>query len=514
MNDFLALDPEEQAAAAARRVPLSFGLKTQYGIGELSNGLVGAGFGFFLLFYLTAVCGMSGTVAGTATLIATLIDGVADPAIGLASDRLKTRWGRRLPFMMLSILPFAITFGVLFSMPASLSGGARFLYITVSLIVLRLSLSAFVLPLTAVGAEITDDYRERASIVAFRLTFQNVGILSCVVLGLGVFMAGPNGLLSRQAYVPFAWTCSALIAISGLIAIAAVRRALPRLHAPLAERTPFISGFAREMIELSRNRSFLVLFGTVMVYFLAYSAYAALALYATRYFWKLDTFAIQLILLAGSLGPLIGVPVSSLALRHMEKRTLAIIAYFAIAIFQVWPPLVQLYAPLTLAPFTAAVVLFLNSLCVGTAIMICGVAFQSMLADTADEHEWLFGVRREGLFFSGLILSYKAASGVGGLIAGVALDAIGFPTDLAQRGSSYVVPADVIHRLGLISGPLPAVFVALAPLFLFGYRLTRKRHEEIIASLAERHGARADSPSKGIDPSVPAGAADPAARSA
>lgn len=483
---------DEDTTNAARRVPLSWALKTQYGIGELSNGLVGAGFGFFLLFYLTAVSGMSGTVAGTATMIAVLIDGVADPAIGLASDRLKTRWGRRLPFMLFSIIPFAIGFGVLFSMPASLTGSVQFVYVTATLIVLRLSLSAFVLPFTAAGAEITDDYRERASIVAFRLTFQNAGVLCCVVLGLGVFMAGPNGLLSRQAYVPFAWTGSAIIAVSGVIAILAVRRALPRLHAPAAERTPFISGFAREMVELSRNRSFLVLFGTVMVYFLAYSAYTALALYAARYFWKLDTFTIQLILLAASLGPLIGVPVSGLALRHVEKRTLAIVAYFAIAIFQVWPPLVQLYAPVSLPPGTAAVVLFLNSLCVGTAIMICGVAFQSMLADTADEHEWLFGVRREGLFFSGLILSYKAASGVGGLIAGVALDAIGFPTNLAARGPHYVIPAEVIHRLGLISGPLPAVFVALAPLFLFGYRLTRKRHAEIIALLAERHGGRAE----------------------
>lgn len=486
----LSSPAHEDTTSTARRVPLSFALKTQYGIGELSNGMVGAGFGFFLLFYLTAVCGMSGTVAGTATLIATLVDAVADPAIGLASDRLKTRWGRRLPFMACSIIPFAIAFGVLFSMPDSLTGSAQFLYVTLCLIALRLALSSFVLPYTAVGAEITDGYRERASIVAFRLTFQNAGVLACVVLGLGVFMAGPNGLLSRQAYVPFGWTGAAVIAMSGLIAIVAVRGALPRLHAPAAERTPFISGFAREMIELSRNRSFLMLFGTVMIYFLAYSAYAALALYATRYFWKLDTFAIQLILLAASLGPLIGVPVSSLALRHMEKRTLAIVAYFAIALFQVWPPLVQLYAPITLPPLTAAVVLFLNSLCVGTAIMVCGVAFQSMLADTADEHEWLFGVRREGLFFSGLILSYKAASGVGGLIAGVALDAIGFPTDLAARGPGYIVPADVIHRLGLISGPLPAAFAALAPLFLFGYRLTRKRHAEIIALLEERHGER------------------------
>jgi GPH family glycoside/pentoside/hexuronide:cation symporter len=64
-------------------------------------------------------------------------------------------------------------------------------------------------------------------------------------------------------------------------------------------------------------------------------------------------------------------------------------------------------------PFTAAVVLFSNGLLFGTAITICDVAFQSMMADTPAEHEWLFGVRREGLFFSGLTLSRKAASGFG-----------------------------------------------------------------------------------------------------
>ncbi|HEX7725187.1 MAG TPA: MFS transporter, partial [Rhizomicrobium sp.] len=116
-----------------------------------------------------------------------------------------------------------------------------------------------------------------------------------------------------------------------------------------------------------------------------------------------------------------------------------------------------------------------------------GVAFQSMMADTADEHEWLFGVRREGLFFSGLTLAYKAASGLGGFIAGVALDAIGFPTDLASRGANFAIPSGVIEKLGLISGPLPAAFVAVAPIFLLGYHLTRKRHMEIIVSLEARY---------------------------
>ncbi|MCE3288246.1 MAG: hypothetical protein K0R83_258 [Caulobacter sp.] len=485
------MSPLPAGEAAARATPLTRRFKAQYGVGALADGVAGAGLGFFLLFYLTAVCGMSGTEAGMAKLIALLVDAVADPAIGLASDRLRSRLGRRLPFMIWSFVPFAVGFGLLFSIPPSLTGAGLFLYATACLVILRLSLSFFVLPLTAVGAEATDDHRERASIVSFRLSFQNLGILCGVVLGLGVFMAGPKGLLDRGAYVPFAWTCAGVMLAAGLVAIGAVRGALPRLHGPQGHGQEtgggsFLAGFGREMIELARNRSFLVLFGTVLTYFLAYSAHVSLALHASRYFWKLDSLAIQLILLSTTLGPLLGAPISAFALRHIEKRTLSIGAFLAIGLLLIWPPLLQLYGPAPLSPTAAAVLLFVNGLLVGTAIMIGGVGFQSMLADTADEHEWLFGVRREGLFFSGLTLAYKAASGLGGLIAGLALDAIRFPTDLAARGPGYVIPAEVLHKLALISGPLPAAFALIAPLFLLGYHLTRRRHAQIIADLARR----------------------------
>lgn len=482
---------DEAAARAARGTPLTRGFKAAYGAGAMADGIVAAGFGFFLLFYLTAVCGMSGTMAGMAKLIALLIDAVADPAIGLASDRLRSRFGRRMPFMALSLIPFACAFGLIFSMPASLTGAAQFIYVTACLVVLRLSLSCFVLPFTAVGAEVTDDYRERASIVSYRLSFQNAGILAGVVLGLGVFMSGAEGLLRRENYVPYAWTCAAAMLVAGSIAIWAVRAAAPRLHGPEASSGSFLFAFAREMVELSKNRSFLVLFGTVLTYFLAYSAHVSLALHASRYFWGLDSTAIQLILLSSTMGPLLGAPISAFALRYIEKRTLSIGAFLAIALFLIWPPLLQLYGPVTLEPSTAAVVLFANGLLVGTAIMVGGIGFQSMLADTADEHEWLFGVRREGLFFSGLTLAYKAASGLGGLIAGLALDAIAFPRDLAARGPNVAIPQDVLDKLALISGPLPAAFAALAPLFLFGYHLTRKRHGEIIAGLEARKREKA-----------------------
>lgn len=480
----------EETAKLARSVPLSRRFKMEYGAGAMAEGIVAAGLGFFLLFYLTAVCGMSGAAAGTAKLISLLVDAIADPAIGLASDRIRSRLGRRLPFMIGSILPFAGAFGLLFSIPDSLTGGSLFVYVTGCLIVLRLSLSCFVLPFTAVGAEATDDYRERASIVSFRLSFQNAGTLCAVVLGLGLFMSGATGILERDNYVPFAWTCAAAVVLSGLIAIGAVRRALPRLHGSQPGETQLLAGFARELIDLSRNRSFLILFGTVLIYFLAYSTSVSLALHASRYFWKLDTFAIQLVLLSTALGPLLGAPISAFALRYVEKRTMTIAAFVVLALLQLWPPLFQLLGLLSLSSVGTVTLLFANSLLVGTAMIAAGIGFQSMLADTADEHEWLFGVRREGLFFSGLTLAYKAASGLGGLIAGLALDAIHFPTHLATQGAALTIPNEVLAKLGLIAGPLPAAFSAIAPLFLFGYGLTRKKHSQIIAELGQRNTRR------------------------
>lgn len=481
----MTLSTNPEAKGSLRSQPLTRAFKFSYGTGALADGIVVAGFGFFLLFFLTAVCGMSGTMAGLAKMIALLIDGVADPAIGLASDRMKSRYGRRAPFMVLGLLPFALSFGLLFAMPESLTGAAQFIYATVCLVVLRVSLSGFVLPYTAVGAEVTDDYRERASIVAYRLSFQNAGVLIGVVLGLGWFLSGPTGMLERANYVPFGWTCALVMFLAGMIAIRSVWSVQPRLHGPEESNENLLLGFFREMKELRRNRSFMLLFATVLLYFLAYSTHSSLALHSSRYFWGLDTTAIQIILLSACLGPILGAPLSTVVLRYIEKRTLSLIAYFTIAVCLFWPPLFQILTPVKLAPDGAAILLLVNGLIMGTAIMVGGVGFQSMMADTADEHEYLFGVRREGLFFSGLVLAFKAASGVGGLIAGVALDLIRFPTDIASR-PDLVIPPDILTKLALASGPLPALIAFIAPLFLFGYGLTRKRHAEIIAALAAR----------------------------
>jgi GPH family glycoside/pentoside/hexuronide:cation symporter len=111
-----------------------------------------------------------------------------------------------------------------------------------------------------------------------------------------------------------------------------------------------------------------------------------------------------------------------------------------------------------------------------------------MMADAADEHEAQFGTRREGLYYAGLNFSAKAASGLGALIAGLGLDLIGFPTDLAAHGMVHIA-APVARDLGLMIGPGVAAIFAVATPILAGYRLDRPAYARIQRILDERRRA-------------------------
>ncbi|MGH6970659.1 MAG: MFS transporter, partial [Caulobacteraceae bacterium] len=110
-------DPHE-----ARKAKLGAGLLSVYGVGAMVDATTSVYLGTFLYFYLTAVCGMSGTLAGTALGAALVVDSVVDPLVGSLSDNSRSRLGRRHPFMAAAIVPIVVSLGLLFSVPAGMSG--------------------------------------------------------------------------------------------------------------------------------------------------------------------------------------------------------------------------------------------------------------------------------------------------------------------------------------------------------------------------------------------------------
>ena len=478
----------------ARRSKLSLATKSLYGVGEMTQGIVTTGLTYLAFFYLTAVCGMSGTRAGLLTFIALLVDSIADPLIGLLSDNTRTRLGRRHPYLLLSIIPLALSFALVFSIPSGFTGPRLFLYATSLMLVLRVCLSLFYLPYLAIGAEISDDYHERSSIVSFRLFFWSISAFACLYVGLGGLNANSATLLHRSNYARFGWLGAASLIVIGIVATFGTMRQIPRLHQARRRPGTPIAQLIRELREVFRNKSFVALFTTALIYFVAQGTAAVLALDANRYFWDLPASVNQSVLLVLVLSPLLGLPIARLLQNHVEKRTFAIGGALVFCVCQFYPPVLRICGLLPNDWRYLSTLLVVNAGISGAGLVISGIGFQSMMADAADQHEYLFGARREAVFLSGLTFSVKSASGLGSLIAGIALDAIHFPVDIASRGAHPHLPISTVHGLGWVSGPLPAAITAMSALTMLGYKLNKEKYQAIKQALSERKRLGASPP--------------------
>ena len=109
-----ATDPSP-ATRADRRLNLS--TKIFYGFGSVAFGVKDNGFSYMLLLFYNQVVGLPATLVGLALMIALVWDACIDPLIGQLSDNLRSRWGRRHPFMYAAALPVAISYVALWNPP-------------------------------------------------------------------------------------------------------------------------------------------------------------------------------------------------------------------------------------------------------------------------------------------------------------------------------------------------------------------------------------------------------------
>ncbi|MBV9540413.1 MAG: MFS transporter, partial [Alphaproteobacteria bacterium] len=465
------------------RLPIS--TKAVYGTGQFVDAVSSGAISTFLLFYLNEVCGLSGALSGASLAIALVVDAFVDPLMGSVSDNTQSRWGRRHPYMIGSLAIVFLGLGLLFSLPDDWSSWPLFIAATGIALFLRLGLSGFIVPYIAQGAELTDDYIERSAIVAWRTFFGVFGSLTPLILGYVVFLKGAN-IYSHAAYIPFGWVCAGIMTFFATICAFGTLGSRHRLHQNAAPATDHpLRRLMREVVEVFRNRSFRLLFSSVLIFFIAQGTASALALHGGKFFWKLDSVALLLIGVLTLVGVMVGLPLVWLTGARVEKKTMVIWSLAYIVVTQAGLPVAHIAGIL---PQSAVVLaLSINALIVGVAITFLTVGFQSMMADAADEHELLFGARREGLYFAGLSFSTKAASGLGGLISGVALSLIGFPADLASKGGDKAhIALSTINDLGLVYGIVPGAMTTACIVFTILYRIDRKAHAEIQAKLQAR----------------------------
>ena len=456
-----------------------------FGMGSVSEGTKNTIFNTFLLFYYNQILGVSGTLAGAAIFIALCVDAITDPLVGSLSDHTRSRWGRRHPYMYSAALPMAASFFFLFNPPDGLGELALFGWLTIFAVLVRATMTLYSIPSGSMVPELTSHYDERTTLMSYRFVFGFMGGLGSAILGYLVFFAERDGVdyrLVPEAYQSFAIVCSFIMFVAILVCAVGTHHLIPTLRPP-PEGGLTMAGFFRELGIVLRNRSY----RNVVLGLLFASAAAGfndvVGLYMNTFFWQFTSQQIGAFVLAilpcVVLAAVLARPLSE---RYDKKQAALALTTFAV----VFGPLPVFLRLLGLMPQNGDPLLFWMML--GHAGIIVGVVIAvsiiiaSMITDVVDQNELETGKRQEGLIISAVTFTQKAASGIGGFVAGIALDVIAFPKG-ADPGT---VADDKLFSLGLAVGPGLLVFYLLLLFFLTRYSITRERHRETLAEIERR----------------------------
>lgn len=423
----------------------------------------GVGFMFFLVgLYMTPfatdILLISPGAMGAIFLISRLWDAISDPIAGYLSDRTRNRMGRRRPWIAASILPVCGVYVLMWSPPESLQGGALVSWMALGVIGFYTAMTIFVVPHTALGAELTDSYHDRTRLFGFRHVIWTLGAVVAVGGMQLIINASDSRVVARQASLVVA------LITGGLLALAVLRlRERPDFQGRGGE-SPFTA-----FRDVWRNRHARLLLVVFLIENLGSATIAVLTFYVAKY--------------------IIGRP---------DLTGYFILAYMGGSIFFVslWLPLSRRFGKkalwvlsmlLTAVAFGGMFFLEQDSIYLisGLALLAgiaagCGAMIgPSIQADVIDYDEYMTGQRKEGAYFAAWNFVYKTATGTTIMGTLWVLELVGFVPNVEQ---SDAVKLAILSLYSLA----PLVCYVIGAVLLRRFSLDEIEHARIREALDER----------------------------
>lgn len=466
---------------------MKFSTKLSYGVGQFSDGVKQAAFNTFLFFYYNQILGLSASLAGLAALVALVVDAVSDPMVGQWSDRIKTRLGRRHPFMLAGIAPFAITIYLLFAPPAGLSETTLFFWMVGFAVLVRIALTLFFVPHLSLGAELASGYHERTSLIGYRVFFTYFGILAISVIGFVVFFpnteAFPNGLMNAASYPSFGLFCAFAGALAMLVSTLGTMKSIPTLAATTANDSVKKRGaiFAiADVFTALKQKAFRVVFTSSLYFNSLAGLIQTLTIYIATYIFGFSPETLGILALALVVAIIFASNIAQFTSKRMDKRAAASLCVVIGACIAVIPTCFYLLGWLQPMSEGSKILFVFLANGISQAFFIAFVILvDSMLTDSIDQHYLDTGKREEGLFFAARAFATKASYGIGAFLAGIALEIIAFPKEAAPQD----VPAEAVWNLALFAGPGCLVLFAATMLFIRRFPIDRIEHDRIMGEI-------------------------------
>ena len=477
---------------------LAFSTNVLYGVGSVAFGVHQATLTSALLLFFNQVVGLPAAWVGAMIMITLIFDAVCDPLIGEWSDHTRSRWGRRHPFMYASALPAAIAFYFLFAPPLGWSKTSLLVYMGVMLVAVRVLLSLYEIPSSALGPELTFDYDERTSLMSSRFFFGTLGGATISFVALQVFLrkdaTHPLGLLNPAGYRQTAIAASIAIFFSIIISCVGTHRFIPTvLHEPRV-RTRWRDKL-RELSGTVTNRSFLALTVSGVVGAISTGLRQGLDFYISAYFFELTPAQMSYLAVASLVAAFGGVGLAPAISKRFGKKPAMIGVFFASLFAGTAPIALGLIGVLPPNGTRTVFMIVLAFTFIATTLALTGfIIATSMMADVVEDAAVSTGQRSEGLLFAANGLIAKCVTGVGTFLSGLILAWISFP----QHATPGQVNPAILYHLGMVYLPITTTFSAIAIAVLLLYDIDRARHQKNLATLESADEAASDAAARAV----------------
>jgi len=435
--------------------------RSAYMLGNMGTAFINTVIATFIMVYYTDVLYLNPGIIASLLLASRVFDGVTDIVMGMIVDRTKSRHGRARVWVMRMCIPFAVSGVLLTLVPTAAPDTLKYIYVFITYNLCNaICLTALYVPYNAMTVNMTSDQGERGILGVFVLFGATLGTL-VVQSGIYKFTDALGGDVR-------AWRIAiAVYAVAGLvlhlICILGTKERVQPVHMEKVNAKD-------EMRSLFKNKYWLLALGAVlMLFFFTSFTGGAGTYFAKGVLGDKDTYAS--FANAMSITQLIMLFVAFIPMKKIGKRNTFLVG---IIIMTAACALQGIFA-------TSLTAVILCSTCKGIGGGLTVAVMYGLVADTIDYGEYITGTKAEGVGVAAITFVTKIANGLSVVVVGWALEISKYDPDLAIQKPSAVT------ALQWCFSWLPAIFCALAALFMLFYDLDKK-YPQIKKELDARRG--------------------------
>jgi len=468
------------------RLPVA--IKIIYGSGDFGLASFAILRQIFYAIFLTDVVGLDPRLASFGALAGVVWDAINDPLVGYLSDRVRTRWGRRRPFLLIFAIPFGLSYVILWTAPGFENQIWTLVYVVLAFMISDTLFTLVSVPYYALTPELTQDYDERTSLTAIRIFFElTASLFVAATAPLIVDAALEAGATQQQGYLIVSALFGAIAAVPFLVIFFVVREKSSIDTLPPAESQPVLR-------TAWLNIPFRFAAGIHLFNWLAVNLTALVAPFFLLY-WvaegdmvaKVPVFGLNLAYESAILGLLLLVSIIFIPFwywlaRLTTKRT----AYIGGVLFWIVIQLLVWTIPVGGVAQMLILTVFLG-FCVSNAYVLPDAIFPDVL----EWDEVLSHRRQEGIYYGARSLILKLSSA---LVFFFVLQLLGWAGYVAppKGATTFMQPEPVLLTIRLLMSVAGAVMLVGAALSAWFFPINREVHARIRAVLARRNAQGAD----------------------